>query len=269
VAALGFRSGLTPIALVSVRGAVGGILLLVVAALLKTLRGLPRPAVLGALVVGGLLFGGQLLCYYAAIRVAGAQMSLVVVHVYPILVVGMVALRERRAVRPAVGVVAALMLVGIVLVAGVRATDLSLTGLGFALASATLYALYIVCGGAWVTQVPPVAAGALVTVGSTLFTGVAALMGGLSLNVESGEWWVVLVQGLVLIPVGIGGAFIALRHLGAVAASLLGMLEPVVGLLVAMLVLGERLLPLQWAGAALVIACCAVLPVLPRASGRA
>ena len=79
-----------------------------------------------------------------------------------------------------------------------------------------------------------------------------------------------LAQGAVKLPltaegwVGFGG--VALSHtigtltffgaiplLGAVRAAMITNLEPVLGILFAMLVLGERLSPIQGAGAALVI----------------
>jgi drug/metabolite transporter (DMT)-like permease len=259
---LAFRDDVAPLALVTLRGLTGALFVLAVAGLCGQLRGLPRRSVLGAVCVGGPLFGIQLLFYFAALQRSGAQMAVVLVHVYPALVVGLVWLRTRVRVRRSTALLLVAMLGGVALVAGSGGVAVSWTGAACALGSATVYSVYVVLGEAWVARLPPFAAGGLVTAGATAATGAVALATGTSLSVSASGWHYALAQGLVVVPVGLCGAFLALRRLGPVSASLLGMLEPVIGVGAAGLLLGERFTALQWVGAVVVVAACAVVPLV-------
>lgn len=63
-----------------------------------------------------------------------------------------------------------------------------------------------------------------------------------------------------MIPIGVGSAFYAVRRFGAVPLSLLGLLEPIVGVLAASILLAERLTPAQWTGMAVILVACGALP---------
>jgi drug/metabolite transporter (DMT)-like permease len=265
IAALAYAGGVTPVTLATLRGLAGS-LVLGLAMSCGMLRGLPRRAVLGTVLIGGPLYGAQLLFYFAAIQRMGAQTAVVLVHVYPLLVVTLLWLRTRQAVGREMAALLACVVFGVALVAGTGARGLTRAGVTLAFGSALAYALYVVLGESWIRKLNPLAAGGLVTLGATMTTGALAVLSGQSLRVSGSAWVPILLQGLLVIPVGLGGAFVALKFLGPVSASLLAMLEPVVGVVVAGLFLGERLAPLQWAGAAVVVLACGILPLIQERS---
>ena len=57
-----------------------------------------------------------------------------------------------------------------------------------------------------------------------------------------------------------GGALYAVRSLGSVPLSLLGALEPVIGLTLAAVLLHESLAPMQWVGVVIIVAACTAVP---------
>lgn len=258
-AALTYRDGLSPLALVTLRSATGTALVLALGLVTRQFVRLPRRPALGALLVGGPLFGAQLLLYFEAVARIGAQQAVVLVHVYPLLVVLLVWLRLRTRVSTATVALLVAMSAGVFLVTG-GASGVTAGGLVCALGSAAAYACYVVFGEEWARELPPFAVSGLVLAGSTASVGAIALLIGTPMMPTPRGWVIVLFLGCVLIPIGLGGAFVSLRLLGPVAASLVAMLEPAVGVVAAGIALGERLEPRQWLGAAVVVAACALLP---------
>jgi hypothetical protein len=61
-----------------------------------------------------------------------------------------------------------------------------------------------------------------------------------------------------------GGALYAVRSLGSVPLSLLGALEPVIGLTLAAVLLHESLAPMQWVGVVIIVAACTAVPLVSR-----
>ncbi|QBJ98649.1 DMT family transporter [Rhodococcus sp. ABRD24] len=260
VAALAYTEGVSPSVLVTLRGLLGGALILAFAAATGRLRRLPLRASLGLTFLCGPIFGLQILAYFAAVQSTGAQIALVLVHVYPVFVLLLVMLtRGQRAGLPVL-MVCALMMGGIGLVSGSGSSSITAVGAGMAVLSAAGYAVYLVLGEPWVRQVGAIAATGLVTAGSTLAVGIVALATHQDFALSSGGWRTVILQAVFLIPIGVGGAFYAVRHLGSVSMSLLGLLEPIVGVVVAAIVLSERLGGLQWAGVTTILLACSLLP---------
>ena len=264
VAIMAFGDGVSPSVLVTLRGFVGAAALLAFCALTHRLRALPRGPALGLFAVCGPLFGAQILAYFAAIERTGAQLAVIVIHVYPVFVIALVWWQTRRPVSRAVVTVCAVLCVGIALVAGTAAGVAEPVGVGLAVISAAGYAGYFVCGERWVHRVDAVTATALVTLGSAVSVGVVAAVTHADFAIGAGGWAAVISQGLILIPIGIGGALYAVRRLGSVPVSLLGLLEPVIAILLAAALLGERLTLPQWAGVGIVLVACAALPRVTR-----
>ncbi len=69
--------------------------------------------------------------------------------------------------------------------------------------------------------------------------------------------------------VGLVAFFAAFRFIGPVRATMLSNVEPLLGVLFAVAVLGERLGSLQWAGVALVVAALVLFEASPSRQGAA
>lgn len=266
ITAVAYADGVSMLVQASLRGIFSGVLILGFAALTGRLRGLPLPAVLGLTLLCGPIFGLQVLAYLAAIQATGAQVAVVLVHVYPVFVLLLVWLLYRQRISRPVAFLGVAMIAGIGLVAASGSATFSAVGAAMAVLSAAGYALYLVLGEKWVRQVGAVAASGLVIVGTTVSLGTLAVGTGQDFTLTTDGWRSILLQGLVIGPIGIGGAFYAVRRLGSVPMSLIGLLEPIVGVVAASLILSERLGPLQWLGVAVIMAACALLPWVTRSA---
>jgi drug/metabolite transporter (DMT)-like permease len=140
-----------------------------------------------------------------------------------------------------------------------------------------VYTCYILVGDRVVTDVRPVPLTALVCTGAFASCTVSSLVrGGTGLTITRGGWsWLV-----VLVLVSTVGAillfFAGLARVGPTVASLLSIVEPVITVVAAAVVFGERLSPVQSVGGVLVLAAVVLVQwpterpvVLPPADGAA
>jgi drug/metabolite transporter (DMT)-like permease len=264
VAVFAFHSGASPAVLLTLRGAFAILAIVAIWILTGRVRRVPWTAAVGLTVVCGFLMGAQVLAFFVAVQRGGAQLPVVVVNVCPLLVIGLVWLRDRTPVPLTLILLTGVTIVGLVFVAGLGTGAASLSAVGLTLLSAAGYAVYLVTSERWVHQVGTVASAGLVTIGSTATTAVFAAAGGDRFAVDAPVWHTAILQGLILTPIGMGGALYAIRSLGSVPLSLLGALEPVVGLTLAAVLLHESLAPMQWVGVAIIVVACTAVPVVAR-----
>ena len=90
--------------------------------------------------------------------------------------------------------------------------------------------------------------------------------GGLAPPSDAVGWLGILGAG-VGIGFGLLLFFASLRHVSAVRATMLSNTEPLLSILFAAAVLGERLDPLQWAGVAVTIGALVLFEAVGRGSG--
>jgi drug/metabolite transporter (DMT)-like permease len=264
VAVFAFNSGSSPSVLLTLRGVFAILVVGAIWAFTGRARRVPWKAAVGLTVVCGIVFGAQVVAFFAAVQLGGAQLPVVVVNVCPLLVIGLVWLRDRTPVPTILIMLALVTIVGLIFVAGSGASAASLAAVGLTLLSAAGYAVYLVASERWVHQVGTVASAGLVLIGSTATVAVFALVNGDSFAVAAPVWHTAILQGLILTPVGMAGALYAVRCLGSVPLSMLGALEPVIGLALAAVVLDESLTPVQWVGVVIIVAACTAVPLVSR-----
>ncbi|MFT4042842.1 MAG: DMT family transporter [Gordonia sp. (in: high G+C Gram-positive bacteria)] len=260
IAAIGYAGGVSPTVLVFLRSVIGGVLLVTMAVATGRWRVPIRDAAILTLVCGP-LFATQLLCFFAAIRLTGAQLAIVVAHVSPVFVLVISVVILRRPARPVAWVICGVMIAGIAFVAGESGGHIAVPGLLLAVACALGYAAYYVIGEPCLRRVSVVAATGLTSLGAALAAGFVLLfLTPASWSFTASGWLSIVAQGVLILPLGIGGGYLAVRVLGPVPGSLLGLLEAVVGVLAASIFLGESLTWSQWAGVGVLLAASAALP---------
>lgn len=264
VAVFAFSSGASPTVLLTLRGVFATLAIGALWIVTGRVRRMPIRAAAGLMVFCGILFGAQVVAFFVAVDRGGAQLPVVVVNVCPLMVIGLVWLRDRTPVPLILILLTLVTIVGLILVAGAGTGAASLSAVGLTLLSAAGYAVYLVTSERWLHQVGTVASAGLVTIGSTVTIAVFAVVKGDSFAVSAPVWHTAMLQGLILTPIGMGGAMYAVRSLGPVPLSLLGALEPVIGLTLAAVLLHETLAPLQWVGVAIIVAACTAVPLVTR-----
>ena len=241
-------------------------LLLRVTGGLAALRRLPRRVVLIGLGLGAVGYSLQSTLYFAAIERADVSLVALVLYTYPAFVtVAALALgRATPSLRIGVAlVVASAGLALVLLAAGTGAFDLA--GALFALGASVTYTTYILISDRIIGDVDPFALATLVLTGATAsFTVFGVASGSLDLSLPAEAWlWLGLIA-VVSTVIAVSAFFAGLRRVGPSEAAILSTFEPVVTVVLAFLVLGERLTGPQLAGGALVLAAVIVLQLPAR-----
>lgn len=155
----------------------------------------------------------------------------------------------------------ALAMAGVWLCAGRIDGATDAAGAALAVLSGLWYAVFLIWMHHLTPGIPGTVSGAYIITGAAFSFSAASLLlgGGLLWPRTAAEWG--SLAGLILSSTVFGLVlFVAgLKRVGPQVASVLSTFEPLGTLLLAALLLGERLLPLQWAGAALIIGAAFVL----------
>ncbi|MEE6257895.1 DMT family transporter [Plantactinospora sonchi] len=259
---------LSPVAVAGYRLCVGGGL--IVAFLLLTGRRLPqgRPAWSRIVVLGALAAVYQV-CYFAAVALTSVSLAtLVTIGAAPVLVLAGEAVAGRRpADRRAVGITA-VALAGLALLIGLPSggfgTLAVLSGAGLALVSAAGFAAITLVGARPVATLDDLAGTGLgFSAGGLLVALVAGSTVGLGFSPDPGTVGLLLALGIGPTAVAYLLYFRGLRTVRPGTAALLVLLEPLVGALLAAIVLDDRLGVGGLAGAALLLVAVVLAATAP------
>jgi drug/metabolite transporter (DMT)-like permease len=268
---LAYGEGATVGTLLSVRFALAALLfwtLLAARGGLREIRALARRDVGMGLALGACGYALQAGCYFAALQRIEASLLSLLLYTFPAMVAAAaVALGRERLDRRRL-IALALASGGLVLVvAGAGTGVLDPLGAGLALAAAVVYSTYILVSDGAVARVAPMALSTLVCSGAavTLTIG-SAVLGELRPGDLSAAGWGWLGCLAAVSTVGAISMFFAgLARVGPTTASILATVEPVVTVVLAFVVFGERLGGVQLVGGALVLAAVPALNArLPR-----
>jgi drug/metabolite transporter (DMT)-like permease len=254
LAKLAYASGLGTEQTLAIRFVLAAIAMLVLAVVLgqNPLR-LERRQLIGLLALGAFVYTAQSLTYFIALRSLPASLAVLIAYIYPSLVVVAGWLFLRRSVSFWHWLALAASFGGVAMLVG--GANFQLTwALVFAIASPTIYTAYILIGERMMSSVPAVAASAAIFTGTGVAFCVLALLNHeLALPRNAGGWAVAF--GIALVPTMLAiSLFLAgLPRVGAARAALLSTWEPVVTVLLAGVILGDRLSVSQVIGGVLVI----------------
>jgi drug/metabolite transporter (DMT)-like permease len=214
---------------------------------------LNRKQLVTLLALGGLVYTGQSLTYFVALRSLPASLVVLIAYIYPSLVVVAGWLFLRRTVSRWHWLALAASFAGVALLVGGTRFEFS-WALVLAVASPTIYTGYILIGERVMTSVPAVAASAVIMSGAALaFCLLAALNHELALPRNANGWAVGV--GIALFPtmVAISLFMAGLPRVGAARAALISTVEPVITVVLAVVLLGDRLSAVQVVGGLLVL----------------
>lgn len=259
-AKLAYASGLGTVQLLAIRFLLAAIAMAVLAIVLgqNPLR-LERRKLMALLGLGAIVYTAQSLTYFIALRTLPASLAVLIAYIYPSLVVVAGWLFLRRAVSFWHWLALAASFAGVALLVGGASFHLT-WALVFAFASPTIYTAYILIGERVMSSVPAVAASAVIFTGAAVAFCVLALFNHDFALPRNLSGWAVVV-GIALVPTMLAiSLFLAgLPRIGAARAALLSTWEPVVTVVLAAAILGDRLSILQALGGSLVIVAVVVV----------
>jgi drug/metabolite transporter (DMT)-like permease len=218
----------------------------------------PRGRILAQLIgMGTLGYVGQSFLYLTAINYASAGLVALLLYLYPffVTILSMIFLREKVSSIKSIALI--LALTGTALTVGPVSGQM--IGALMAIAAALIYSVYIIVGTNVMKHVSAVQSSTVIFASAGAIFGMLALINGLHLpqTTSGGLAMLGMIFISTIIPVVM---FLAgLERVGAVNAAMLSTLEPVVTVLLAMWLFGDKLLPIVLLGGGLILVAVILL----------
>lgn len=252
------QHGFGPQATLSIRFAVSAAALFGLLAVLRRPL-LPAPGErLRPLLLGAIGYALESFLFYAALQRGTAAAVALLFYVYPAIVTALeLALGRLRASVRLFGALALSMAGTALIVLTGGDVSISTAGVVFALSSAGSFAVYLLASGRAVRRTDPMVNGAWVAFGASLSLTTHGLATGALRNPGS-DWWLMLANG-VATAAAFSLLFAALGRLGASRTAVVMTLEALSGVVLAALLLGETIGPVQLAGGAAILVATVVI----------
>ncbi|OQY22493.1 MAG: hypothetical protein DRI77_09350 [Chloroflexi bacterium] len=247
---MAYANGVTPYTLVAFRTVAAALLLWLVFALFWR-REIPISwrDLVGCIGVGAVNGFGSLL-YYTGLSHLDASRASLLNTLYPLWVVLFLFAAGQPLTRLTVARLA-LSTLGIYLLTRAGPGDLNWLGVTLMVASAATYGWHLVLGQWVLADVPARKASLYILTTMACVVGVARAVQTQPVEpIAVTGWSIILALGLTTALSRLA-MFSALKRLGGIETSLAGLLELLVSLILAFLILGERLTPVQWLGGGL------------------
>jgi drug/metabolite transporter (DMT)-like permease len=221
----------------------------------------PSRRILAQLVgMGALGYVGQSFMYMSAIKYASAGLVALLLYLYPmfVFVLSVMILHEKVTAVKVIALV--LALVGAALTVDPNGpASRQLIGALMAIAAALIYSVYIIVGTNVMKHVSAVQSSAIIFASAGMVYGMLTFVNGAHLP-ESNSGWLAMLGMIIfstIIPVA---TFLAgLERIGPTNAAMLSTLEPVVTVLLAAWLFGERLMPIVMVGGGLILVAVILL----------
>ncbi|MFD7629682.1 DMT family transporter [Streptomyces sp. NPDC059851] len=209
---------------------------------------------LGGLFLLGVLFAAQSVLYLLALERITPGLAVLLHYVYPVFVLVLSVALRHDAPKARLVLPLAVALAGLALTVG-RPGEADALGVLCALGCALVYALYVVLGTRLSERVGPQRLSLyVVACSAAALAAVAVPTGKFDLDFAPSGWGAIVAIAVVSTAMPIALFFVGAKRLGAVEASILSMLEPVVGVVAAWALLGERVTVPQLVGGAILLA---------------
>jgi len=218
----------------------------------------PRGRILAQLVgMGALGYVGQSFSYLTAINYASAGLVALLLYLYPIFVavLSTVFLNEKLTRIKVTALMLALF--GTALTVGPAGGQMA--GILLAISAALIYSIYIIVGTNVMKHVSAVQSSTMIFASAGIVYGLLTLSNGAHFPASDSGWLAML--GIILISTIIPVVtFLAgLERIGPTNAAMLSTLEPVVTVLLAAWLFGERLMPIVMVGGGLILVAVILL----------
>ena len=200
----------------------------------------------GVLLSLGLLYTASSTFLFEAYKYIASGLATTLVFLFPAMVAIIMVFLKVVPSWPVWLSIAATFAGVMIMTGGAGAEKINPLGVWFSIASAFVYALFIINKSKVISSIPnslltfyALLTGTLFFIGRCLFSG-ADLMAG----IDGGMAWCNLI-GLAVLPTIVSTASLAIatRNIGATKASVLGVFEPITAILVGTVVFGEALTP--------------------------
>ena len=256
-ARLAYEDGVTPITLLFLRFGIASLCMLFI----MWLKRIPIPrgwVLLGLALMGGIGYVGQALSYFTALTLIPAGLVALLLYLYPAIVtiLAMIILKERISKWKMLALVIALG--GTVLTIGPTGGG-QLLGVIFGLAAAFIYSIYILVGSKITKQVTAIQSSTVVIISAAIVSSGLVAIKGPAFPATASGWASVIAIALISTILAIVTFFAGLERVGPTNAATLSTIEPVVTVVLAALILDERITLYRMLGGIMIILAVIIL----------
>lgn len=252
LAKMSYGAGVTVMTVLAGRGWLALIALFTLARVRGQTLSLPR-AVLWLFVFTATMNATQNPAILYAIRFIPISLAILIIYLFPILVALVSAILGHERITRPLAIAAGVGFVGVMLVLEVGTIGLDWRGMALAFYAACGLAGNVMGASRLGRHMPALVVPLwLYGVSVPFFTAVVIAQGGPSFP-TGGVHWLAFVGAIAALPVALIAFYSALPRAGAARAALVMNFEPLFTILLAAVLLGERLGPVQIAGGALIL----------------
>jgi len=245
-----YADGMDTLTIMFLRFTLAALLLAVLLAARR--QPLPRGWTLVQLVgMGAIGYVGEAFSFLSALKYASAGLVALLLYLYPVFVAILSVIWLRERFTPLKIVALALALVGLALTVGPQGGQL--LGVLLALSAALIYSIYIIVGAQVLKQVSAIQSSLVIFASAAVMSGVLMLGNGPHLPVTGAGWAAIICMVLIATVLPVVTFLAGLARIGAINASMLSTLEPVVTVLLAGLLFGETIQPVTLFGGGLIL----------------
>jgi drug/metabolite transporter (DMT)-like permease len=228
--------------------------LLLAFTLLAFKRGyLPSVRVILLCVLAGIATAIMSFSFLSALRSIDISLTILIFYIHPVVVAWLGHLRGRYALTHLRLFFCALTLVGLALALSIRIEHVALSGIALASLSALGAAVLILANGDAVVEAGSTVVNFYTSVVALVLVGIASLATFGLIGPTTAVGWFGIAGAGSTYCLGIGLFLAAIPAIGLVRATLITVLEPLMGILLAMALFGAQLEWLQWLGVATVV----------------
>lgn len=192
-------------------------------------------------------------CYLSSVAFIPVGLAAMLLYTFPLIVAAISHFQEGTRLGPMRVGAFLLAFTGLVIALSPALADLDWRGIVLASVAAVTTAVTLILSRRLISELGVFTFTMYMSAGSViLITGVILLVGGIALP-QNSSGWTGLSGAAFGFGVGILAMFTAIKHVGSVATAMLLNLEPLISILAAAIVLGERLTMLQFTGGIMVV----------------
>ena len=265
-ARLAYNAGAEPITVLFLRFTIAAVVMNLIMILRRTAY--PRGLVLLELIfLGAIAYVGESLAYFLALKMASAGLVALLLYIYPALVTALSAIFLKEHLTRVKIVALFIALSGTALTLRISGGG-SLMGILLGIAAAVDYAIYILLGSRIVRRSGPMASTTvIITSTAGVYVGIVAIHGTTYPTTSTG-WIAIIAIALISTVLAFVTFFTGLKRIGPTTTSTLSTFEPIVAVVLAAIVLGETISPIQILGGILILAAVVLLATSGKWRGK-